>query len=219
MLFNYLSAYLIDAYGMNLGAVSLPLTSVGISTVIGSHVGGPVLPGNGFAGSGSRGPAPWGASRYPPWPPAPPPPGWPPVFNAIPSRVLSQSGFGNFFRKVLKLLPFSGGLTQKCGPSAEGWDGKCMWRRKNFIPRNAFLYQTATGITYDSGAYEEGLNRVLELADYGYWRKLASERGPNEPSIGIGLATVLKSSGSSGDHRTESARVKIDPTGQVTVFT
>ena len=92
-------------------------------------------------------------------------------------------------------------------------------RRINFIPHDAFPYQTATGVTYDSGAYEEGLNRVLELADYAYWRKLADERGPNEPSIGIGLATVLKSSGSSGDHRTESARVRIDPNGQVTVFT
>ena len=92
-------------------------------------------------------------------------------------------------------------------------------RRINFIPRDAFPYQTATGVTYDSGAYEEGLKRVLELADYGYWRKLAGERGPNEPSIGIGLATVLKSSGSSGNHRTKSARVKIDPNGQVTVFT
>ena len=92
-------------------------------------------------------------------------------------------------------------------------------RRINFIPHDAFPYQTATGVTYDSGAYEEGLNRVLELADYGYWRKLADERGPNEPSIGIGLATVVKSSGSSGDHRTESARVKIDASGQVTVFT
>ena len=92
-------------------------------------------------------------------------------------------------------------------------------RRINFIPHDAFPYQTATGVTYDSGAYAEGLNRVLELADYGYWRKLADQRGPNEPSIGIGLATVVKSSGSSGDHRTESARVKIDASGQVTVFT
>jgi carbon-monoxide dehydrogenase large subunit len=92
-------------------------------------------------------------------------------------------------------------------------------RRINFIPHDAFPYQTATGLTYDSVAYEEGLNRVLELADYGYWKKLAGERGPNEPASGIGLATVLKSSGSSGDHKTESARVKIDASGQVTVFT
>ncbi|PKB83050.1 MAG: hypothetical protein BZY88_03005 [SAR202 cluster bacterium Io17-Chloro-G9] len=92
-------------------------------------------------------------------------------------------------------------------------------RRKNFIPSDEFPYTTATGISYDSGEYEKGLNRALELAEYTRWRNLAKERAPNESPIGVGLATVLKSSGSSGDHRTESARVKINQAGRVTVFT
>lgn len=92
-------------------------------------------------------------------------------------------------------------------------------RKRNFIPSDAFPYQTATGITYDSGAYEDGLQRALELAEYTSWRQRAKERGPNEPAIGIGLATVLKSSGSSGDHRIEDARVKIGHHGEITVFT
>ncbi|MEE8465897.1 MAG: MFS transporter [Dehalococcoidia bacterium] len=41
-LFSYLAAYLIDTYGMSVGAVALPLGLVGIGTVIGSYVGGPV---------------------------------------------------------------------------------------------------------------------------------------------------------------------------------
>lgn len=41
-LYSYLGAYLIDAYGMTVGAVALPLTFVGIGTVVGSYVGGPV---------------------------------------------------------------------------------------------------------------------------------------------------------------------------------
>ena len=41
-LFSYLSAYLIEAYGMSVGAVALPLGFVGIGTVIGSYIGGPV---------------------------------------------------------------------------------------------------------------------------------------------------------------------------------
>ena len=41
-LFSYLAAYLIDAYGMSVGAVALPLAFVGIGTVIGSYIGGPV---------------------------------------------------------------------------------------------------------------------------------------------------------------------------------
>ena len=41
-LFSYLAAYLIDAYDMSVGAVALPLGFVGMGTVIGSYVGGPV---------------------------------------------------------------------------------------------------------------------------------------------------------------------------------
>ena len=92
-------------------------------------------------------------------------------------------------------------------------------RRKNFIPADAFPYQTVTGTAYDSGAYEEGLDRALDMADYAGWRRRSRQRGPGRPSIGIGLATVLKSSGSSGDHRIESARVQIDHSGQITAFT
>ena len=100
-------------------------------------------------------------------------------------------------------------------------------RRKNFIPADAFPYVTATGTAYDSGAYEDGLDRALAMADYAGWRRRAGERssdrgrgrGPGRSSIGIGLATVLKSSGSSGDHRIESARVQIDRSGQITAFT
>jgi carbon-monoxide dehydrogenase large subunit len=92
-------------------------------------------------------------------------------------------------------------------------------RRINFIPADAFPYTTATGTAYDSGAYEEGFDRALDMADYAGWRRRAKESGHGPTSIGIGLATVLKSSGSSGDHRIESARVQIDRSGQITAFT
>jgi len=41
-LFGYLAAYFIDAYGMSVGAVALPLAFVGFGTVIGSYMGGTV---------------------------------------------------------------------------------------------------------------------------------------------------------------------------------
>ncbi len=41
-LFSYLSAYLIDTYQMSVGALALPLAIVGIGTMIGSYIGGPV---------------------------------------------------------------------------------------------------------------------------------------------------------------------------------
>ena len=92
-------------------------------------------------------------------------------------------------------------------------------RRKNLISSDAFPYKTPTGITYDSGNYQQALSRALELSDYHSFREKATQRRADEPSIGIGLATVLKSSGSDAYHRIESTGVKIEPSGQVVVFT
>jgi carbon-monoxide dehydrogenase large subunit len=92
-------------------------------------------------------------------------------------------------------------------------------RRRNFIPADAFPYQSAAGLTYDSGQYLQGLDRALELLDYAAWRQEAGRRTPDEPLLGIGLATFTKSSGAAGDHRVETARMTIGPSGQITVYT
>jgi carbon-monoxide dehydrogenase large subunit len=92
-------------------------------------------------------------------------------------------------------------------------------RRRNFIPPDAFPYQAATGLTYDSGNYAQGMERALELLDYPHWRAKARQQKPDEPLIGIGLATFLKSSGAAGDHRVESAEVTITPSGDIIVYT
>jgi carbon-monoxide dehydrogenase large subunit len=92
-------------------------------------------------------------------------------------------------------------------------------RRRNFIPADAFPYQAATGLTYDSGNYAQGLDRLLTLIDYPYWRLRARQQKPGEPLIGIGLSTFLKSSGAAGDHRMESAEVTLTPLGEIVVYT
>jgi carbon-monoxide dehydrogenase large subunit len=93
-------------------------------------------------------------------------------------------------------------------------------RRNNLLAPDAFPYTTPTGVTYDSGDYARGLDRVLELADYAGWRERARQRrDAHAPLIGIGLATVVKASGAYGNHRVESAQVRIAPSGQVTAST
>jgi aerobic carbon-monoxide dehydrogenase large subunit len=92
-------------------------------------------------------------------------------------------------------------------------------RRRNFIPPDAFPYQSTAGLTYDSGQYSQGLERALELVDYAGWREKARQRRPDDPLLGIGLATFTKSSGAAGDHRIESARLTIEPSGQITIYT
>ena len=93
-------------------------------------------------------------------------------------------------------------------------------RRKNFISPDAFPYQTATGLTYDSGDYEKSLDRALEMSDYYGWRekaRLSAETGG--PLIGVGVATVVKMAGAAGEARTEDAWINIDSAGKVTART
>ena len=92
-------------------------------------------------------------------------------------------------------------------------------RRRNLIPPEALPYATATGLTYDSGNYMPALDRALELGEYDRFRQLQKERGPDEPLIGVGVATVVKASGGIGVMKDSNARIRVEPTGQVKVYT
>ena len=54
--------------------------------------------------------------------------------------------------------------------------------------------RTATGLIYDSGDFLPALERALELAEYDSFRQTAACQEPEEPLIGIGVATVVKAS-------------------------
>jgi carbon-monoxide dehydrogenase large subunit len=93
-------------------------------------------------------------------------------------------------------------------------------RRKNLIPPDAFPYCTPTGITYDSGQYEQAFDRALALSDYATWRARSRRQEPTQaPRIGIGLATVVKGTGARTPNLAEHARVIIAPSGHVRVYT
>ena len=92
-------------------------------------------------------------------------------------------------------------------------------RRRNYIPKDSFPYRSCTGNMYDSGDYEQVLDRALELVEYSKWQVQVRQRKSEGPFLGIGLATFIKSSGAGGEHRTESAQVKIHAFGQVDVYT
>ncbi len=92
-------------------------------------------------------------------------------------------------------------------------------RRRNFIPPEAFPYTTITGLTYDSGNFAAAMDMALEQADYYGWRAKQQSQDPSEPLIGIGVATVVKASGGVGPGRTSNARLVVEPTGQVNVYT
>jgi len=97
-------------------------------------------------------------------------------------------------------------------------------RRRNFIPPDAFPYRTVTGLQYDSGNYQAGLDRLLELADYAGWRaKQRERRAAGSPLLlGLGLSTFIENSGGTfGPARPgipqEAATVRIRRDGTILV--
>ncbi len=97
-------------------------------------------------------------------------------------------------------------------------------RRRNFIAPDAFPYRTVTGLQYDSGNYQAGLDRVVELADYAGWRAKQQERRKAGSSrlLGIGLSTFIENSGGTfgpvrPDIPQEAATVRIRRDGTILV--
>ncbi|MGN6562787.1 MAG: xanthine dehydrogenase family protein molybdopterin-binding subunit [Thermomicrobiales bacterium] len=89
-------------------------------------------------------------------------------------------------------------------------------RRKNFIPPDAFPYKTAAGPVYDSGDYNKALTKALELSHY---QDLRAEQGRLRQQgryRGIGVTTFTEICGFGPF---DSASVRVEPTGKVTVAT
>ncbi len=103
------------------------------------------------------------------------------------------------------------------------------FRRKNFIPADAFPYQTPVALVYDSGNYEPALDKALERVDYANLRQEQAELRKQGRYIGIGFSTYLEACGlapsalvgSLGAQagQWESSLIRVAPTGKVEVFT
>jgi carbon-monoxide dehydrogenase large subunit len=88
-------------------------------------------------------------------------------------------------------------------------------RRRNFVPLDAFPYETALGWVYDSGDYEGCLRRALELLGLED-RRAERERARSEGRVfGIGAGMVIERCGGLW----ESARVTVEAAGGVVVRT
>jgi carbon-monoxide dehydrogenase large subunit len=94
-------------------------------------------------------------------------------------------------------------------------------RKRNLIPADALPYTTITGIYYDSGNFQEGLDKALKLADYQGWReKQRQRRATHDPKLlGIGVSTFTELSGDSGQAGPlrEAATVRIRRDGMLEV--
>ncbi len=89
-------------------------------------------------------------------------------------------------------------------------------RRRNLVPPEAFPYTTALGSTYDSGRYEDALDRCVKAAGYAALRAEQAElRRQGSPTrLGIGVSCTVEITGGGEGER---ASVTVDPQGGVTV--
>jgi carbon-monoxide dehydrogenase large subunit len=97
-------------------------------------------------------------------------------------------------------------------------------RRKNFPAPNEFPFKTATGLFYDSGNYQGALDKALKMADYTKLREEQKTARKEGRLMGIGVSTyveicALGPSAAMPAGGWESATVRVEPTGKVTVLT
>lgn len=102
-------------------------------------------------------------------------------------------------------------------------------RRLNMIKPDQFPYETPVALVYDTGDYEASLDKALEHVDYAGFaaRRAASEAAGKKR--GIGFACYIEACGlapsqlaiqlGAGVGLYESGEIRVNPTGNVTVFT
>jgi len=102
-------------------------------------------------------------------------------------------------------------------------------RRLNFIPSDAFPYQTPVALQYDSGDYFATLDQAFTTADIDGFAARKADAEKRGKRRGIGFSTYIEACGiapsavvgSLGARAGlfESAEIRVHPTGSVTVFT
>jgi aerobic carbon-monoxide dehydrogenase large subunit len=102
-------------------------------------------------------------------------------------------------------------------------------RRRNFIPKDAYPYQTPVALTYDSGDYFTTLDMALKAADYAGFEQRRQEAARRGKLRGIGIATYIEACGIAPSAVAgalgaraglyETAELRVHPTGSITVFT
>ncbi|MFN0122585.1 MAG: xanthine dehydrogenase family protein molybdopterin-binding subunit [Blastocatellia bacterium] len=97
-------------------------------------------------------------------------------------------------------------------------------RRKNFPKPEEFPFATACGVTYDSGDYEKALEKAMAMADYAKLREEQAAARAAGRVMGIGVSTYVEicamgPSTAMPAGGWESATVRVEPTGKVTVLT
>jgi len=103
-------------------------------------------------------------------------------------------------------------------------------RRRNFIAKEEFPYETPLGIVYDSGDYHGSLDKLLENFDLDAFRSEQAELRQKGVHRGVGFSTWVEVCGLAPSRAVgpqgvglqaafwESAMVRVHPSGSATVY-
>jgi len=103
-------------------------------------------------------------------------------------------------------------------------------RRRNFIPKDEFPYETPLGIVYDSGDYHGSLDKLLENFDLDAFRSEQAQLRKQGIHRGVGFSTWVEVCGLAPSRAVgpqgvglqaafwESAMVRVHPSGSATVY-
>jgi carbon-monoxide dehydrogenase large subunit len=102
-------------------------------------------------------------------------------------------------------------------------------RRVNFIPKFSGAFQTLVAVAYDSGDYAKAFDRLLQMFDYKKFRADQAAARAKGRYIGVGFSTYIEACSiapskvvgalGAGAGLYESGKIRVHPTGGVTVYT
>lgn len=97
-------------------------------------------------------------------------------------------------------------------------------RRINFPKASEFPFATATGLVYDSGDYDAALDKALNTIGYDKLRAEQAKARSEGRLVGVGVSTYVEICAIGPSSATpaggwESATVRVEPTGKITVLT
>jgi carbon-monoxide dehydrogenase large subunit len=125
--------------------------------------------------------------------------------NTMPTQAYRSSGRPEVTFAIERLID---------NAAAELGFDRIALRRKNLIKPSAMPYRNAVGMLYDSGRYEEAMDRAMELAEWKGFAQRRREAKKRGRLLGLGLANYVESSIGSPN---EQARITVRPDGHVDV--
>ncbi len=102
------------------------------------------------------------------------------------------------------------------------------FRKQNFVPDDAFPYETQVAVVYDSGEYNKPMDEALEMLDYENFRERQEQARDEGKYLGVGFSCYIEACGLAPSELAgqlgaqaglwESSLVRMHPSGTVTAY-